>query len=55
MNIKTFCNPININYQYQGWMHSRESADPAIVIYKDEYYLFASRGSGYWVSDDLAN
>lgn len=55
MNIKTICNPININYQYQDWMNSRESADPAVVLYKDEYYLFASRGSGYWVSADLAN
>ena len=55
MTIKTICNPVNINYQYQAGMHSRESADPAVVLYKDEYYLFASRGSGYWVSDDLAN
>ncbi len=55
MNIKTICNPVNINYRYQAGMRSRESADPAVVLYKDEYYLFASRGSGYWVSDDLAN
>ena len=52
---KTICNPININYQYQAPMLSRESADPAVVLYKDEYYLFASHGSGYWVSNDLAN
>ena len=52
---KTFCNPININYQYQAPMRARESADPAVVLYKDEYYLFASHGSGYWVSDDLAH
>lgn len=51
----TFCNPVNISYQYQSWMSCRESADPAVVLYKDEYYLFASRGSGYWVSDDLAH
>lgn len=57
MKKKTICNPININYQYQGWMNpnARESADPTVVLYKDEYYLFASHGSGYWVSDDLAN
>lgn len=55
MTIKTICNPVNINYQYQAGMCSRESADPAVVIYKDEYYLFASRGSGYWVSPDLAD
>lgn len=52
---KTFCNPVNINYQYQAGMLSRESADPAVVLYKGEYYLFASHGSGYWISDDLAN
>ncbi len=55
MKVKTICNPININYQYQVPMRSRESADPAVVLYQDEYYLFASHGSGYWVSSDLAN
>ncbi len=55
MKRKTICNPININYQYQAPMLSRESADPAVVLYQDEYYLFASHASGYWVSPDLAN
>ena len=31
----TVCNPININYRYQAPMRSRESADPAVVLYKD--------------------
>ena len=51
--MKTFCNPVNINYQYQLSYNGRESADPAIVLYKDKYFLFASHGSGYWISDDL--
>ena len=51
----TICNPVSINYQYQAPMRSRESADPAVMLYKGEYYLFASHGSGYWVSSDLAN
>ncbi|MBE6653263.1 MAG: carbohydrate-binding protein [Ruminococcaceae bacterium] len=55
MKIRTVCNPVNINYQYQAPMLSRESADPAVILYRDEYYLFASHGSGYWVSEDLAN
>lgn len=55
MRKQTICNPVNISYQFQAEMRSRESADPAIVLYKDEYYLFASHGSGYWVSGDLAN
>lgn len=55
MKKKTFCNPVNINYQYQRTYNGRESADPAVVLYKDKYFLFASHGSGYWVSDDLVN
>lgn len=52
---RTICNPVNISYQYQAEYRSRESADPAVVVYGEEYYLFASHGSGYWVSPDLAN
>lgn len=55
MRQKTFCNPVNINYQYQHYFNGRESADPAVVIFKGEYFLFASHGSGYWVSPDLVN
>ena len=55
MKIRTICNPVNINYQYQAPMLSRESADPAVVLYRDEYYLFASHGSGYWISPNLAD
>jgi beta-xylosidase len=52
---KTFCNPVNIGYQYQTEYNSRESADPAVIMYKGDYYLFASHGSGYWWSNDLVN
>ena len=55
MRQKTFCNPVNINYQYQHYFNGRESADPAVVIFGGEYFLFASHGSGYWVSPDLVN
>ncbi|MBQ6789049.1 MAG: family 43 glycosylhydrolase [Clostridia bacterium] len=51
---RTICNPVNISYQYQFDYHSRESADPAVVVYEGKYFLFASHGSGYWVSEDLA-
>lgn len=51
--MKTFCNPVNINYRYQQSYNGRESADPAVALYKDKYFLFASHGSGYWTSDDL--
>lgn len=62
----TFCNPLNLNYMYSysidignyqitGSNKSREAADPAVVIFEDEYYLFASHNDGYWVSKDLAD
>ena len=50
----TFCNPLNLNYEYQAnYNGSREAADPAVVVYKGEYYLFASHNEGYWYSPDL--
>jgi hypothetical protein len=57
MSIKkrTICNPVNISYQYQYDYYSRESADPAVVVYEGKYFLFASHGSGYWVSENLAD
>ena len=55
MTKRTFCNPVDINYQYQPYFRGRESADPAVVLFKGAYYLFASHGGGYWRSDDLVN
>lgn len=52
---QTYCNPLNISYQYQSEFRSRESADPAAILFKGIYYLFASHGSGYWWSEDLAD
>lgn len=38
----------------KGEYHSfREAADPSVIQFKDEYYLFASKSGGYWVSKDL--
>ncbi|MCL2488901.1 MAG: family 43 glycosylhydrolase, partial [Oscillospiraceae bacterium] len=51
----TMINPVGISYQYQPEYQSRESADPAVALYKGVYYLFASHGSGYWWSDNLAD
>ena len=52
----TFCNPINIEY---NWWNTSESfqaaADPEIRIFKGEYYLFASQSAGYWWSSDMVN
>ena len=51
---QTFANPINIDYRFELDQPSRrEAADPAIVLFGDEYYLFASRSGGYWHSTDM--
>jgi xylan 1,4-beta-xylosidase len=51
---RTFANPINIDYRFMldspSW---REAADPVIVLFGDDYYLFASKSGGYWHSSDL--
>lgn len=55
--VKTFCNPINIPYNFQtdGGNTRREAADPTIVLYQNRYWLFASKQTGYWYSDDMLN
>ena len=51
----TVCNPFDISYSFafDDGPSRREAADPSIVMYKDEYYLFASKSLGYWHSEDL--
>ena len=61
--MKTFCNPLDLNYAYRVYDDidnkkspvCLEAADPVIVTFKGEYYLFSSITKGYWVSDDLSN
>ena len=52
----TFCNPLNLDYQYQIDKKTkaiyREAADPVSLYYKGNYYLFASKSNGYWFSAD---
>ena len=51
---QTYCNPMNLSYRFCLDQPSRrEAADPTIALYKDNYYLFASKSGGYWVSSDL--
>ena len=51
---QTFCNPLNISYRFQLSKPSRRTAaDPVIVLYKENYYLFATASGGYWYSQDL--
>jgi xylan 1,4-beta-xylosidase len=58
---KTYCNPINIDYGYtpipnfSEWGKHRATADPVIVNYKGDYYLFSTNQWGYWWSSDMLN
>lgn len=53
-NPTTICNPINLSYRYSLDAPSRrEAADPTMILYKNEYYLFASKSGGYFHSPDL--
>ena len=59
-NLKYNCNPMNIEYKYQFINMlikntvTRESADPSLILFNNEYYLFPSMLGGFLVSDDLA-
>ncbi|MDP4238277.1 MAG: family 43 glycosylhydrolase [Bacteroidota bacterium] len=50
---KTFCNPLDLPYRFQLDGSQREAADPVIVLYQDDYWLFASKSGGYWHTTDF--
>ena len=58
---QTYCNPINIDYGYtpipnfSEWGRHRATADPVIVNYKGDYFLFSTNQWGYWWSHDMLN
>lgn len=54
----TYCNPIDIDYSYMVYnsehdLSYRSGADPAVVEFRGEYYMFVTRSHGYWHSKDL--
>src|SRR6187431_2196009 len=57
----TYCNPINIGYNYTTENHNRipisrrSSADPVIIPYQGDYYLFATNQAGSFWSKDLSD
>ncbi|MGQ7869334.1 family 43 glycosylhydrolase [Sunxiuqinia sp. sy24] len=60
MGYKTYCNPMDIDYTYMVYNSSknisyRSGADPAVVEFRGEYYMFVTRSFGYWHSTDLIN
>jgi len=57
---QTYCNPLDIDYTYMVYNSSRNisyrsGADPAVVEFRGEYYMFVTRSFGYWHSTDLIN
>jgi hypothetical protein len=53
-NQTTICNPVNLSYRFcLDTPSRREAADPTMVVYKGEFYLFASKSGGYFHSTDL--
>jgi len=58
--IQTYCNPLDIDYTYMVYNSSknisyRSGADPAVIEFRGEYYMFVTRSFGYWHSTDLVN
>ena len=58
MRMDTYCNPLNIDYTYMIYnsdknISYRSGADPAVVEFRGEYYMFVTRSHGYWRSRDL--
>lgn len=58
--MSTYCNPLNLDYTYMIYnahnnISYRSGADPAVVKFRNEYYMFVTRSMGYWHSTDLLN
>lgn len=57
---KTYCNPVDIDYQYNFEQKARNisyrsGADPVIVNHQGQYYLFSTISGGWWHSRDLSD
>ncbi|SMO54318.1 F5/8 type C domain-containing protein [Saccharicrinis carchari] len=57
---QTYCNPMDLDYTYMVYNSSRNisyrsGADPAVVEFRGEYYMFVTRSFGYWHSKDLVS
>ncbi len=51
---QTYCNPLNLSYPYNSDQSSGHYLDdPTVVLYKGNYFLFASNAEGYWYSGNL--
>lgn len=51
---QVYCNPISLNQRSTPQPSEQlDISDPSVVLFKDDYYLFASNAGGYWHSNDL--
>ena len=56
----TYCNPLDLDYTYMIYnahndLSYRSGADPAVVNFKGDFYMFVTRSHGYWHSPDLTH
>ncbi|APU68872.1 family 43 glycosylhydrolase [Christiangramia flava] len=57
---ETYINPLDIDYTYMVYNSSknisyRSGADPAVIEFRGEYFMFVTRSFGYWHSKDLVD
>ena len=55
---KMTCNPVNIHYRFQllkDQPSHREAADPSVIWFMDQFFMFPSKSGGFWTSDDLVD
>ena len=50
---RTYANPIDLPYRFQPGVARREAADPTMLLFAGDYWLFPSKSRGYWRSPDL--
>ena len=53
----TYCNPVDLPYRFRpdGDVSRREAADPTMIVFRGEYWLFPSKSGGYFHSSDLVH
>lgn len=52
LRMDSYCNPLNVDYTYMIYnsdknISYRSGADPAVVEFRGEYYMFVTRSHGY--------
>lgn len=65
--MRYICNPLNLEYRFQfertnedieadkPFHGYREAADPSLICFKGNYYLFPSVSAGFWSSSDMTD